>query len=241
MTNKITRRAHTSSGHIIEDLAASLSRGEAPGKSVTTSDGTARRKGGKATAIRILGAALEVLLDEKIEQFSLRAAADKAGVKLANVQYYYGNRDELLNALFAVLGDAYKHAYLEAMEDTPSSPTERLTEALRIQIADARHHTTRKLFVRLWSLLEQMSGFNGEGLRKLYQFDLSVLQELIRAADETTTAHEAGIRATIVAAMIEGSLVVAPTGKRQEAEFSAAMLKTCLQVTLPDLAITPAR
>ena len=54
---------------------------------------------GNDTAARIVLAARELLMNEGYAQFSMRNVAARAGLHLANVQYYYKTREDLVRAL----------------------------------------------------------------------------------------------------------------------------------------------
>ena len=65
---------------------------------VKRSRGTASRRANNETAGRIVLAARELLMDEGYAQFSMRNVAARAGVHLANVQYYFKTREDLVVA-----------------------------------------------------------------------------------------------------------------------------------------------
>ena len=79
--------------------------------------GTATRKAGQRTAAIIVDAALDVIGGEARVAFSLRAVAEQAGVSLANLQYYYPSRDDLLRAMFAEFGRRYSAACEAALSE----------------------------------------------------------------------------------------------------------------------------
>lgn len=54
---------------------------------------------GEATRARILDVARDALAGDGLERFVLRAIAERAGVKLGNLQYYFPTRDDLLEAV----------------------------------------------------------------------------------------------------------------------------------------------
>jgi AcrR family transcriptional regulator len=72
--------------------------------------GTATRRAGKETAARLVAAAHDQLEAETLERFSMRNVAERAGVSLANLQYYFPRREDLLRALYQDLGTRYRAA-----------------------------------------------------------------------------------------------------------------------------------
>ena len=60
-----------------------------------------RRRKGEITAERILDAAEELFADLGFDATSTRAITTRAGVNLAAVNYHYGSKDALIEAVFA--------------------------------------------------------------------------------------------------------------------------------------------
>lgn len=170
--------------------------------------GTAMRRSGKATARRILAAAREVLRREGYAQFSMRTVAEGAGVHLANLQYYFPRRDDLVRAILAETGEMYQRAYDDLLKDTPAEPIERFKVVLRYQIEDIFLAETRQFFVQLWALLSTIDDTPGELLGELYAIDIAQLGECISALEPALEKHEVEKRATLLAAMVEGLMIV---------------------------------
>ena len=66
-----------------------------------------------ARGAHIVAAALDVIAAQGIDGASLRTVATAAGVSLAQVQYYFRSKDELIRAGFAAVSEQY----LAAVED----------------------------------------------------------------------------------------------------------------------------
>jgi len=58
----------------------------------------------------------------------MRNVADRAGVSLANLQYYFTRRKDLAQAILQDVGDSYRAAYDECLAAAPDSPEERFSE-----------------------------------------------------------------------------------------------------------------
>lgn len=176
--------------------------------------GTATRRAGQRTAAQIVEAALEVLGNEACAPFSMRAVAEQAGVSLANLQYYYPSRDDLLHAVFAEFGRSYAAAYEQEMAAAPDSPRQRFEAAIRWNLQDISQRRTRQTFVRLWELLGSLDGFTGRLWGELYEIDIGQLAVLIRAMHPSVSEVEIRLRATFLAAMIEGLMIVQGESRR---------------------------
>lgn len=170
--------------------------------------GTATRQGGRRTARRILDAARDLLASSGYASFSMRNVADKAGVRLANLQYYYPRRDDLIRALLAFTSDHYANAYREIMEQTASDDSDRLELILRYQLQDVFKAETRHFFIQLWALLDSVETATDHLLGDLYAYDIAQLAAAIKAFDPDVKPALARERATLIAATIEGLMVV---------------------------------
>ena len=65
----------------------------------TLAPGTAVHRKGKKKAEEILAAATNILAFEGYGNFTMRRIAEKVGVRLRNVQYYFSTKDNLLQAV----------------------------------------------------------------------------------------------------------------------------------------------
>ena len=169
--------------------------------------GTATRRAGKETAARLVAAAHEQLELETLERFSMRNVAERAGVSLANLQYYFPRREDLLRALYQDLDTRYRAAYEEALAQAPEDPIERFQVVLEYNLRDIRDRSTRQFFIQLWALLGALDNFAGHYIGELYAIDIAHLGEHIRAMRPDAGAEEIERRATLIAAMIEGLLL----------------------------------
>lgn len=170
--------------------------------------GTATRQAGKATAARLVGAARDMLTSENFERFSLRAVADRAGVSLANLQYYFPRREDLARALYLDVGERYRDAYAACLATAPDAPLPRLEAILRWNLEDIARPATQQFFIQLWTLLGTLDDFEGVYIRELYAIDITQLSEHIRALEPAPDNREARRRATLIAALIEGLMLL---------------------------------
>jgi AcrR family transcriptional regulator len=182
--------------------------------------GTATSRSGKATAARIVSAARELLATRGYAQFSMRNVAAKAGLHLANVQYYFPRRDNLVHALLIDTGERYRATYAACLDGAPSDPAERFKIILRWNLKDVTSRATRQFFVQLWALLMALDGHTGRLLDELYATDIAQLGECIAAMDPGLPAREIRRRATILAALIEGLMVVSGSRSAREPEMA---------------------
>jgi AcrR family transcriptional regulator len=170
--------------------------------------GTGTRRTGKASAQRIIKSANALLARGGHVQFSMRNVAAHAGLHLANVQYYFPTRDALLHALFQDIGGRYRQAYERCLAAAPSDRVARFRAVLAFNLKDIGRPVTRRYFVQLWALLDSLDGSSGRRLNELYEVDITQLSERIAEIDPAAAAADVRRRATLLAAMIEGLMIV---------------------------------
>ena len=199
--------------------------------------GTARRPGGRRTAARILRAAHELLMTGDHAAFSMRSVAERAGMRLGNLQYYYPRREDLVRALLEYVGEVYNQRYEALLAAAPNDPVARFEAVIRWNFADVGSCETRHFFIQLWALLSETDNYSGELLAQLYQPQLARLQRLVLELSPGLDPAEAQLRAEIIAAMIEGFTVQAPASSQlaQRLEpLRELTVKTALQVARGD-------
>ena len=146
-------------------------------------EGTATRRAGKETARKILAAARSLLTREGYAQFSMRNLADAAGLRLANLQYYFPRRDDLVRAILADTGDMYAEAYERILDGASEDPAERFKIVLDYQLKDIFVPETRRFFIQLWALLNSIDDASGSLLGELYA---SILVHSVNAFRQCT-------------------------------------------------------
>ena len=202
-----------------------------------TRHGTATRRAGRETAARLVEAAHALLETESYEKFSMRNVAEQAGVSLANLQYYFPHREDLARALYLDVAARYEAAYRSCLEAAPADPLARFKIVLRWNMQDITRKSTRRFFMQLWALLGSLDDFEGHYLGELYAADISQLGEHIGAVNPLLGSEEVARRATLIAALIEGLMVV--TGgladtSRKRASICDAAFETALSIASGD-------
>jgi AcrR family transcriptional regulator len=183
------------------------------------------RRAGRATAQRIIEAARALLLNQGYAGFSMRNVAAGAGLHLANVQYYFPNREALIRAILADTGARYRASYQRLLAEAPRDRTERFREIVTFNLRDIAQRETRRFFIQLWALLGSLDDHSDSLLNELYEIDIQQLSECIAELQPAVPAAEVRRRATLLAAMIEGLIVVRSAHSGQQAELSRLMAK----------------
>jgi AcrR family transcriptional regulator len=190
---------------------------------VKRSRGTASRRANNETAARIVLAARELLMNEGYAQFSMRNVAGRAGVHLANVQYYFKTREDLVRALLDDTGARYRASYDELRASAPADRTARFEAVIDFHLKDVATWETRRYFIQLWALLTTIDGYSGGLMNDLYAIDIQQISECIAELTPGTEPAEVRRRASVLAAMIEGMVVVRGAHSRSAPELKRLM------------------
>jgi AcrR family transcriptional regulator len=183
------------------------------------------RRPGNDTAARIVLAARELLMTEGYAQFSMRNVAARAGLHLANVQYYYKTREDLVKALLDDTGERYLSSYEALRSNAPADREARFKAVVEFNLKDIATTETRRFFIQLWALLTEIDGRAGHLMQDLYAIDIQQLSDCIADLVPDTDAAEVRRRASILAAMIEGMVVVRGAHSRNPAELRKLMAR----------------
>ena len=192
---------------------------------VKTKRAATGRRAGNDTAARIVLAARDLLMTEGYAQFSMRNVAARAGLHLANVQYYYKTREDLVEALVADTGERYRNSYAELRAKGPADREARFKAIVEFNLKDIATSETRRYFIQLWALLTEIDGRAGHLMNDLYAIDIQQLGDCIAELVPDTDSAEVRRRASILAAMIEGMVVVRGAHSRNPAELKKLMAR----------------
>ena len=192
---------------------------------VKTKRAATGRRAGNDTAARIVLAARELLMTQGYAQFSMRNVAARAGLHLANVQYYYKTREALVKALLDDTGERYRSSYQELRARGPTDREARFKAVVEFNLKDIATSETRRYFIQLWALLTEIDGRAGPLMNDLYAIDIQQLSDCIADLVPDTDAAEVRRRASILAAMIEGMVVVRGAHSRNPAELKKLMAR----------------
>jgi AcrR family transcriptional regulator len=102
------------------------------------------------TPRRIVHVARTVLMSRGYAQFSMRNVAAAAGMRLANVQYYFPTRNDLVHALMRDTQERYAAAYGECLIKAPPDRRERFKAFMDFSLADVANPDTRRFITQMW-------------------------------------------------------------------------------------------
>jgi AcrR family transcriptional regulator len=176
-----------------------------------------------------------VLMSKGYAQFSMRNVAAEAGMRLGNLQYYFRTRSDLVRALMQDTQERYAAAYRECLLKAPPDRRERFKAFMDFSLADVANPDTRRFITQMWALLDTMDADSGHLLNEFYEMDIAALSERVAELDPNCLAPEVRRRATLLAAMIEGLVIVRGAHSTSPAEMKrlAARARTLgMQIAL---------
>ncbi|MBW2242054.1 MAG: TetR/AcrR family transcriptional regulator [Deltaproteobacteria bacterium] len=163
-------------------------------------------KGQKRRA-EIIEVARSVLIEDGYDGFVLRHIAERAGIKLGNLQYYFSTRDDLIEEV----ARAENHGGLMAirkLETSSAGPAEKLRQLVHA-IVGQWHREGGKVFIVVSLLAVHQPRFRRlhlENYRDFYEAFCDVLSEL-----EPGTRRSVLMRKVRVAtALLDGALFQIP-------------------------------
>ena len=153
---------------------------------------------GEARRDAVLRVARDVLVEEGYDQFVLRRVAARAEMKLGNLQYYFGTRDDLLEAVIR----AEFERDLAALRVATDSPDDDLETSARALV---RNWTTGagSVFATLSLLAFHQERFRDLN-REIYETFYGRLGVMIKRAAGKLPKAELAARVRLITAILDG-------------------------------------
>lgn len=172
-------------------------------------------KKGKDKRKQILNVARDLLIDEGYHNFSLRKVAEKAGIRVGNLQYYFPAKSDLVKAMLDhVLDD-----YLKDFDDIRGSgtPEQQFVAILDEVITDLNTRKATVFFPELWSLSNHEKGIT-RSMDDMYARYREVMADIISEINPALSAAQCRRLALFFTASIEGHTIFIGNQKPWRAE-----------------------
>ncbi|NTX06340.1 MULTISPECIES: TetR/AcrR family transcriptional regulator [Myxococcus] len=178
---------------------------KSPGKlpSAKPREGTAVHAKGHERVESILDAAMEVLVEDGYAGLSLRGVAQRAGLSLGNLQYYFPTKQDVVRALLARYLETAIRRVRERMEGGGQDPVKRSRHALEALLEDQESPQHFQLFAELWALAARDT-MVAEALGVFYAGYREGIVELLRELAPDLTPARRERRAALLMAFFEG-------------------------------------
>ncbi|MEZ5920029.1 MAG: TetR/AcrR family transcriptional regulator [Parvularculaceae bacterium] len=154
----------------------------------------------------ILMAARDVLVEEGYPRLTMRNVADRAGMTVGNLSYYYANKDNLLRDLLEAVIQGYVEDFDEIAAATERPPEERFSEMIRFVVLDLATKETTGFFPALWALAAH-DEFAAQEMAKVYEIERNIFARVIAEIRPDLSKRARDLVALFISASIEGHTV----------------------------------
>ena len=168
---------------------------------------------------QIIDAALKILAFEGASGFTLRNIADKAGVTLGAVQYYFRSKSDLLLALTEYKLQIDYKATENARKKFPQSPEAEFLAVINLLIKENKRPLIYGLDFQLFALACS-DKVAEKCVNKFYRTIRAWIEGSVQTINPDISSIECGRRAVVILAMMEGLMQVLYRDKRNKSEFS---------------------
>ncbi|WP_167338340.1 TetR/AcrR family transcriptional regulator [Paraburkholderia oxyphila] len=162
----------------------------------------------------IVSTAANLLAAEGYANFTLARVAKELGIPPSALQNYFPTHDDLLRSTIGALLNAYLDRYADMGRPTGKPAMERLSGIVDDAIEEARDPRTCRFSFEL-SALSQHSDIALELVRRLYSAYRPIYVDLVREIDSSATARECQARGTLIAAQMEGAVILMFGSRKQ--------------------------
>lgn len=165
--------------------------------------GTAIHAKGHERAESILEAATDTLVEEGYAGLTLRRVAQRAGLSMGNLQYYFPTKQDVVRALLSRYLETATRRVRERVEGGGSEPRERLRHALDAILEDQESPRHCQLFAELWALAAR-DAMVADALAVFYAGFRAGLVELLSELAPGVTPERRERHAALLVAFFEG-------------------------------------
>jgi len=157
---------------------------------------------------QILQAAIEIIASKGYGKLTMRAVARASGMKLGALQYHFRTWEDMLRALAAYIGDAYRRSW-EALHLSGEEAS--LQDLVRFIMDDPAGSALSgdELFPQLWAMA-QVEPAMAEKLDELYGVYLEKLEDRLTALGSRAPAADA----LAIMSLLEGAIVFVGSERR---------------------------
>lgn len=167
-------------------------------------DGDLQQAKARHRRAKILRVAREVMAFEGYPNFKLRTVADRTGISLGNLQYYFPSKHALVHALIDETQASYDRQYERLFQRIPDDPRSRFLAVIDFLVKDVREPLVRGFYFQFWALATD-NAYVEKCMEKTYSYYRGVLVKLLRELNRLLPESELSLRAAAIQSLIEGS------------------------------------
>lgn len=171
--------------------------------------------------VQILEAARHLIAEEGYHNFSMRGIAQKSGIHLKSLQYYFRTKQDMLSSVVDYTIENYYFATYDKLfeEKGASTPQEQFALMLDHLLTDLSDPFTARLFPELWALASHDDDV-AEALDNFYVRHISSIERMVAVLNPRLSGQEAAHRAALMAMMIEGLVLIIGHGKKKRPSYA---------------------
>jgi AcrR family transcriptional regulator len=167
---------------------------------------------GQERAVKILDAAEKLLLEQGYHSLSLRNVAAAAGLSMSNLQYYFPNKDQMIQALMDKIIQAYLDQFGALLEETGENAEEQFIVVISHVINDLNNKKTTSFFPELWALANHTDHVT-EIMDNMYAKYRHIVEKTIKNINPGLSAEQSRKLTLFVTSSIEGHTMFIGYGK----------------------------
>jgi AcrR family transcriptional regulator len=155
----------------------------------------------------IVSVAATILATEGYANFTQARIAKELAILPSALQHYFPTIDDLLRTSIGTLLATYQDRYREMGVSNGKSAVERLGEIFDDVFEENLDARVVRFCFEMFALA-QRSDFTHDFVRSMYSAYRAIFVDLIREIDSSATARECLARATLIAAQLEGAMIL---------------------------------
>jgi AcrR family transcriptional regulator len=187
------------------------------------------------TEKRIVDEAVIILAKEGYEHFTLRAIAQRVGIRLNAVQHYFPTKPLILRAAIEQAIGTYDERMDLLASQSAIDPESRFLAVAELHLASCVDELTGGFFIAFWGLTTHDSDAL-QLLNDTYRNACERFARLIRDLDPAVALEESRLRAVQILALLEGTTVTAGPRMLYAAKLKQLrpkLVQTALRIARP--------
>ncbi len=167
---------------------------------------------GNGRVIEILEQAKNIIVEDGFAGLTFRAIAERTGVTVGNIGYYYATKDDLMVDLAVYIFDKWE---LRLQRDMPASVDGGLDVfrySIRYMIGQNKYPKTMFLLLEMWAMANRSRAVS-RMMDTFYGRLRASIERMIEDINPAMSARTRALRAALITTQIEGLMILVGPGK----------------------------
>ena len=192
-----------------------------------------KKKSAADRRAEIIDTTISVLAFEGYASVTMRSIADRIGVHLSTLQYYFPTRRDLLRSAIDKCIESDFLQQQRLAEDSATEPGAQLRKVLAVHLHASADPMISKVFSTLWGIAAHDSGVEVL-LNNFYQQQTEIYTKLLQRCHPDWPAKKCVRRAILLVAQLEGLVLFIAPGKPRLVELKAIQTELFAMVAPAD-------